>query len=518
MWYHPTISSKARIGTEFAGYRLEALLGRGGTSTVYRAESPRLGIRVALKILNAELSDDESFRERFVREARLVARIEHPHVIAIYDADASGDELYIAMRYVPGGDLKAALADGPLEPGRALSLLAQVASGLDAAHAHGLVHRDVKPANIMVDGGGRESDPETAYVTDFGLTKHAQSGARATPTGILLGTVDYVAPEQIEGRAPDGRADVYSLGCVAFECLTGRRPYERENEAAVLWAHMQEKPPLVSDHAPHLPPGLDEPIARALAKDPGDRFESCGELVAALREPLEASAAHAGRGAGLVRRAPAWPSLLAVALAGLALGAAGVGTALLADDGEPVVRDAAAPEPRTVVSTVISTVVEAPKPQLPVFIPQQFRNRCRVVTPPTADFDASYMCRLDGPVESVRFSHAVSGPLLASYLRLRMERAGLDAPASDRPIIAQGACDSQVLPAQEHWVRVGRAGHEAAGELGIGEPDGRVLCYEAGGVAHIEWTTGVLGVYAHASGSTFPRLYAWWRTNSGPVS
>jgi tRNA A-37 threonylcarbamoyl transferase component Bud32 len=509
------MTSKARIGTEFAGYRLEALLGRGGTSTVYRAESPRLGIRVALKILNAEVSDDEAFRERFVREARLVARIEHPNVISIYDADAWGDELYIAMRYVPGGDLKGALAGGPLDPERALAILAQAASGLDEAHARGLVHRDVKPANLMLDRGGQEGGPETVYVTDFGLTKHAHSGGAATPTGVLLGTIDYVAPEQIEGRTPDGRADAYSLGCVAFECLTGRRPFERENEAAVLWAHMQESPPSVRDLAPELPRGLDEPIARALAKDPNERFSTCAELVEALRGPIEAG--RSGRSAAAPPPAPSRVRLLAAAAAGVALGAAGVGAAVALGDRGPALGAAGTVETRTVVSTVVSTVTEGAT-EVPVYIPQQFRDRCRVARPQTADFAASYVCTMDGAVESVRFSHAVSGPLLSSFLRRRMERVGLRAPASDQPIVAEGSCAEQDLPAIEHWFRLGRAGHQSAGELAVGAADGRVLCYEEGGRAHIEWTTGVLGVYAHAYGPRFSSLYAWWRTNAGPVS
>ncbi len=515
MWYHRPISSRARIGTEFAGYRIEALLGRGGTSTVYRAESPRLGLRVALKILNPELSDDEIFRERFVREARLVARIEHPNVITIYDADAFGDELYIAMRYVPGGDVNDALADGPLAPERALALLAQAASGLDTAHAHGLVHRDVKPANLMLDGGGRPGAPETVYVTDFGLTKHSQSGSSPTPTGVLLGTIDYVAPEQIEGRSPDGRADLYSLACVAVECLSGRRPFERDNEAAVLWAHMQEPPPSLSERAPELPKGVDEPISRALAKNPDERQSSCAEFVEELREALAPfSRRPAKEAAG--RRAPSRVRLLAAALAGVAAGAAGVGAAVLLGNGDEAFPGAAG-RTETVVSTVVTTVT-GPEPELPTFIPLQFRERCRSVSPQTADFDASYVCTPGGPVSTVRFSHAISGPLLASYLRRRMERVGMRAPASDRPIVAEGSCAEQVLPAIEHWFQLGLAGHQSAGELPGASADGRVLCYERGGVANIEWTTGVLGVYAHASGPRFPRLYQWWRTNSGPVS
>jgi serine/threonine-protein kinase len=204
-----------RIGTEFAGYRIVGLLGRGGMSVVYRAENPRLGMTVALKILAPELADDEAFRERFVSESRLAAALNHPNIITIYDAGEADGSLYLAMRYV-GGDLRQALeAEGPLEPGRALSILEQIAGALDAAHAEGLIHRDVKPANILLDGGGDRA--EIAYLADFGLTKRAGSQSGHTAPGEFLGTIDYMAPEQIEQRQIDGRADLYSLGCVAYQ-------------------------------------------------------------------------------------------------------------------------------------------------------------------------------------------------------------------------------------------------------------------------------------------------------------
>ncbi len=203
----------ARIGTEFAGYRIEALVGRGGTSTVYRAEDPRLRIPIALKLLNPDAAEDESFRERFVREFRLVAGINHPNILPIYDAGVWQDSLYIAMRYVAGGTLKARVQEGPLAPDPTLSMLAQVGGGLDAAHVRGLVHRDVKPANIMVDSGNGPEGPEIAYVTDFGLIKDVQSGGRATATGDFLGTIAYAAPEQIEGRV-----GAVLLGLAGEEC------------------------------------------------------------------------------------------------------------------------------------------------------------------------------------------------------------------------------------------------------------------------------------------------------------
>src|SRR6266498_833420 len=202
-------------------------------SVVYRAENPRLGNVVALKLLSAALAEDETFRERFVRESRTAASIAHPNIIPIHDAGDAEGVLYIAMRYVEGPDLKARVQDG-LPAGRALLIGAQVASALDAAHARGMVHRDVKPANVLVEPGAEGEDH--AYLADFGLTKHVESHSGITGTGQFLGTIDYMAPEQIEGRQVDARADVYALGCVLFECLAGSPPYRRESEVAVLWA------------------------------------------------------------------------------------------------------------------------------------------------------------------------------------------------------------------------------------------------------------------------------------------
>ncbi len=232
------MAATPRIGTVFAGYRIEAVRGRGGMSVVYRAENPRLGNIVALKLLSAELAEDEGFRERFVRESRTAASIPHPHIIPIYDAGDAEGVLYIAMRHVEGPDLKELAKDrGRLPPARVLRLGAQVASALDAAHALGLIHRDVKPANILLEAGADGEDH--SYLADFGLTKHVDSHSGLTGSGQFIGTIDYMAPEQIEGRQVDARADVYALGCVLFECLAGSPPYRRDTEVAVLWAHMR---------------------------------------------------------------------------------------------------------------------------------------------------------------------------------------------------------------------------------------------------------------------------------------
>ena len=322
-----------RIGTVFAGYRIESLRGRGGMSVVYRAENPRLGNLVALKLLSAELADDESFRERFVRESRTAASIPHPNIIPIHDAGDADGVLYIAMRYVEGPDLKALLKEGePLTPARCLRLGAQVASALDAAHARGMIHRDVKPANVLVEAGADAEDH--AYLADFGLTKHIDSHSGITGTGQFVGTIDYMAPEQIEGRQVDARADIYALGCVLFECLAGSPPFRRETDVAVIWAHMREEPPPLGSVRSGLPAAADKVLAKALAKDPDERHQSCGELVRELRRALgeqsadpEAAPTVVGRTSAKRPRRALGPALAAAA--GLGLGAAIASAAFL---------------------------------------------------------------------------------------------------------------------------------------------------------------------------------------------
>jgi Protein kinase domain len=278
-------SADPRIGSELAGYRLEELVGRGGMSVVYRACDERLRRNVALKLLSPDLADDEHFRRRFLRESRIASSLHHPNVVPVYGAGETDGLLYLAMRYVDGSDLKALIRrDGPLDPGRAIALLRQVASALDAAHAKGLVHRDVKPGNVLIEGEGAD---ERAYLADFGLTKTETSHADASVAGQLVGTIDYVAPEQIRGRPLNGRADVYSLGCVLYECLTGARPFERGSDVAVIYAHLQDDPPHASGRRAGLPDELDAVLVRALSKDPVDRYASARELVVAADAALE---------------------------------------------------------------------------------------------------------------------------------------------------------------------------------------------------------------------------------------
>jgi serine/threonine protein kinase/streptogramin lyase len=277
------MSTDSRIGTEIAGYRVERLLGRGGMGRVYLAEDTRLGRKVALKLLDPELAEDTRFRDRFVRESRLAASLDHPNVIPIYEAGESDGVLFIAMRYVEGTDLARLLEEeGPLPPERTVAILTHVAAALDAAHRKGLIHRDVKPGNILV------GEDDHTYLTDFGLIKRRETDTALTKTGQFMGSVDYAAPEQIEGTTVDGRADVYSLGCVAYECLTGEPPYPRDSEVAVLYAHLNDPVPRPTAKRPELPAAVDAVVAKAMAKRPEERYGSAEELAKALPVALTA--------------------------------------------------------------------------------------------------------------------------------------------------------------------------------------------------------------------------------------
>jgi YVTN family beta-propeller protein len=281
------MSTDPRIGTELAGYRIESLIGRGGMSVVYLAEQEFPKRKVALKVLSSDLAQDAKFRERFVRESNIAASIEHPNIVPIYGAGQSEGLLYIAMRYIGGGDLKALIhSEGQLPTERAMSIISQVAGALDAAHAAGLVHRDVKPSNILLGVRPGPTAPDHAYLSDFGLTKRVLSDSGITGTGVFVGTLDYAAPEQFEGKTLDGRTDVYSLGCVLYECLTGELPYPRDQDAALMYAHLLSAPPSVTDKRPELPQGINAVIAKALAKAPEDRYPTAGELVADARTAL----------------------------------------------------------------------------------------------------------------------------------------------------------------------------------------------------------------------------------------
>ncbi|HEX5028258.1 MAG TPA: protein kinase [Gaiellaceae bacterium] len=305
-----SVGSDPRVGGELLDYRLEAPIGRGGMGIVYRAYDPRLKRDVALKLLAPEYAADTRFRERFLTETERAASLEHPNVVPIHDAGEVDGQLYLVMRYVDGGDLKRMLAEETmLGPERAIAVCEQVADALDAAHARALVHRDVKPSNVLLDSRGH------VYLADFGLSRRLSEQAPGFEAGLSLGTPAYVAPEQIEGKEIDGRADQYSLACVLYECLTGRPPFPRGTEAAVLFAHLEEPPPA--------PPGVEEVMARGLAKDPAKRYETCSAFVEATRTALGIEQAR-------VRR---WP-LAVVAIAAIFAAAAAAATALVVNHGE----------------------------------------------------------------------------------------------------------------------------------------------------------------------------------------
>ncbi|MFB7053938.1 serine/threonine-protein kinase [Streptomyces vinaceus] len=271
-------------GKRIAGYLVESEIGRGGMAVVYLARDLRLDRPVALKLLAPELARNDVFRQRFAHESKVAAAIDHPHIVPVFEAGETEGLLYIAMRYVPGQDLRALLdRTGPLPVETAARIAGQVASALDAAHAHDLVHRDVKPGNILVAEGTDSEHPEHVYLTDFGLTKKSLSLTGFTSVGQFVGTLDYVAPEQISGKPVDGRCDVYSLGCVVHETLTGSPPFRRDDDMALLWAHQFDPPPPVSSLRPGLPAAVDEVLAKALAKSPDDRWNSCLEFTGALR-------------------------------------------------------------------------------------------------------------------------------------------------------------------------------------------------------------------------------------------
>jgi len=271
-----------RAGMPIAGYLLEAPVGAGGMAMVFRARDQRLDRLVALKILTPSLAGDQEFRRRFIAESQAAAAVDDPHIIPIYEAGEASGALFIAMRFVAGGDLRRVLSrEGPLAPARAAEFISPVASALDAAHRAGLVHRDVKPGNILVDA--RAGRPDHVYLSDFGVSKGSVS---LTGIGQYLGTPEYSAPEQARGGAVDGRADQYALACVAWELLTGSAPFKRDEQMAVLVAHLSEPPPSLAGRRPGLPALADQVLARALAKTPAERYRTCQDFSEALRGAL----------------------------------------------------------------------------------------------------------------------------------------------------------------------------------------------------------------------------------------
>ena len=486
------MATRPLVGTSFAGYRVERVLGRGGMSVVYLAEHPRLKNKVALKLVAPTLADDDVFRERLVRESRLAASLNHPNVIPVFDTGEEEGVLFVSMRFVDGPDLKELLRDGPLPLERIASVIAQAAAALDAAHARGLVHRDVKPANILTEG-------DHVYVADFGLTKHTDARSGATASGVV-GTVDYMAPEQIEGRQLDGRADVYALGCVLFECLTGRPPFKLENEVAVLWAHIREDPPLPSDVNRELPRAFDGIVDRALAKDPRNRYESAGALAAdvqsAVRTKARAPRVRLPRARRRSRRFWLVPGLAGL-LAGAALGAG-------------VTAGARHDSTRTVTSV---TGVRADATLLGL-VPASLRDRCVRAPLPTPDFEASVSCTPAGKtITSVVYSRVASSRLMRGQFE-RSAWAHEVALPGDR-VSPVRSCASTAGPSVRDWTQQGSRRRELYPST-PGTVGGRLLCYTSPyGWAAAEWTDTFHDVYGVAYGKSRYAVAQWWRIRSG---
>ncbi|WP_029928337.1 serine/threonine-protein kinase [Nocardia otitidiscaviarum] len=297
----------------YGGYRVERTLGSGGMGTVYLAQHPRLPRKDALKVLADRYRDDEGFRARFLREADIAARLQHPNLVAVRDRGEHNGRLWIAMQYVAGIDAAELVRRGPVEPSRAVWILTEAAHGLDEVHRAGLLHRDVKPANILI--ASPVDGPERVLVTDFGIARPADDSATLDGSGGFAATLSYAAPEQINGEPVDRRTDVYALGCTLYQLLTGSVPFPRDSTAAVMYAHLNEAPPKPSAANPFVPAELDGVIATALAKDPAQRYPSCGGLAAAALQAVTAGVTRSKR------RRPALIALAAITLIGAAAAA-----------------------------------------------------------------------------------------------------------------------------------------------------------------------------------------------------
>jgi serine/threonine protein kinase len=528
------MAAPTRIGTEVAGFRIESVLGRGGMSVVYVAEQLRLGRRVALKVLTTELAWDEQFRERFVRESHIAAAIDHPNIIPIYDAGEADGLLYIAMRFVQGPDLKEVLKRGSLGVGRTIFLIEQLASALDAAHAHALVHRDVKPGNILL-----EESTDHAYLTDFGVAK--QTTARGlTSTGHFLGTVEYAAPEQIEGGHVDARTDVYALGCVLYECLTGAPPFSHGTEHAVLHAHLVDPPPSVSRVRPDLSHAFDGLIATAMAKVPDERFGSCGDLANAARN---AASGKARRVEGSPpARAETVASVETVLPAGLPPSGADASSASepTSPPGQP---EQNAPAPLTrltpmkqMLLTVLLVVIAAAASGLVVYFLVRGDNETTASPVSQGPVVHTLAALVPAPVweNCTKAATPRAGAVETATCRAPQGASTFNPDRLELSTFASGAAVQRAYEAERRRHHVQRNQGRCTGLSWGGEgiwlhnpaapgtkpkPGGSRFCYFAGNDVVIVWThrkfgqathTDLLGI-AREGGSDHPGLYGWWR-------
>jgi predicted Ser/Thr protein kinase len=551
------MTAHTRIGTEVAGFRIESVLGRGGMSVVYVAEQVRLGRKVALKLLTTELAWDEQFRERFVRESHIAAAIDHPNIIPIYDAGESDGLLYIAMRFVRGPDLREILKRGGLlGVGRTIFLIEQLASALDAAHAHSLVHRDVKPGNILI-----EESTDHAYLTDFGVAK--QTTARGlTSTGHFLGTVEYAAPEQIEGGPVDARTDVYALGCVLYECLTGAPPFEHGTEHAVLHAHLVDPPPSVTRARPELPHAFDGVVATAMAKAGADRFPSCGELAHAARNaasgtPRRVDAEPRPAAPDTVRSAPVAPPPVTppagtpaaepVTPVPAAPDPAPAAVAQPPASPPPVSDAAAVGEParpggrgwtplRQLVAAALLVALAATASGVTVYFLTRNDNSAAPAQTLAAGAPHPLQDLVPSPVWQTCKTQATPSPgaVETAVCLPPKDATGFTPDRLEISTFASGAAVQQAYEAQRRlhhvlrdrgrcnglsWGGEGTWLHNPASPGAAPKPGGSRFCYFAGNDAVIVWThkkfgqathTDILGI-AREGGSDHPGLFGWWR-------
>jgi Protein kinase domain len=531
------------IGDTFAGYHIEAMLARGGMSTVFQAQHDQLARRVAIKILTPELAQDERFRERFIRESRLAASLDHPNIIPIYDAGEVNKFLFIAMRYVESS-LKVVLEqERSLAPAPLIRIASQVADALDAAHALNLVHRDVKPANVLI---ARPNDARSShvYLADFGLTKHVHSRSGLTGTGEFVGTIDYTAPEQIEGKEVDGRSDVYSFGCMLFECLTGEVPFPRESDAAVLWAHLQDGAPLVSSLRSDCPQGIDEVIATAMAKAPQDRYGTCGEVVTALRQQVGSGdqvAARRAPGATVVRqvgsafRAPAPVPSEQSSPAAPPSPAPGAMSPLRIEEARPEGRPAEPPRPQPpdrprgrplstpLVAGVVGALLIAAVALGWTFLRGegdagllediQVRSHlpggvepCKSSPEEGGDIPAAVTCEPTG----------TGGPSRVDYRFFHDGTALTEWYVEQRGSMTSSSGRCAVGNAESPWYGRDSGGAHSL-ERDAGARGGRVLCRDSLSIIWTDSATKLSGWATVDEQSDYPALYEWWLDGGGPT-
>jgi len=547
------------IGSVLAGYRILGVLGRGGMGVVYRAEDLRLGRQVALKVLSPEVAADPAFRERFAHESRMLASIEHRNIVPVFHADRADGHSFLAMRLVDGVDLGALLREQGTLPAEAVGhIVAEVGEALDAAHGHGLVHRDVKPGNILVAAGSGTLDTAHVYLTDFGLTKRTDAPTELTVTGQFLGTVDYVAPEQIQGADLDGRADLYALACVAFECLAGRPPFHGSRDAAALMAHLVTKPPEVSAFRPDLPTSVSDVLAQGMAKSRDQRPATCAEFAAALRQALAGGAVelqpvpvahppaptpaaqHAppglapplaepppdrrerydwnpsrvgggrgqtrftsrpprgyGRGGSLLSPSSTLGRLAVIALSLVVLGAAGFVALNVLDLSNLLPGGAAGPS----VTPSPSAVGDADE-VLRSHIPTRVRGGCAATAtvPPAV---AVQECTAEAGTIELRYSlFAAADEMADAYDQIRIELG----VAPDSGVQGSRCADRVSWPNEGPWTF-------------RGAPSGRLLCTVDGDGPRMDWTDLRVNVLTHARehAGDGQRLYLFWRDGRFPT-